>query len=65
VIGGLSVGWVGEQFGARASPLIGGLPTIAVGAIAYPFLARLDHRAHAAEAQEAGRTPDPVDDAEG
>jgi MFS family permease len=54
-VGGPIVGWAGEQFGARWSLLIGGVPTIAVGMLAYPVLAqidrrRLDRRAGSAEA---------------
>jgi MFS family permease len=41
-IGGSLVGWVGQEYGARWSLLIGGLPTLATGLIAYPILARLD-----------------------
>jgi MFS family permease len=43
-VGGPIVGWVGEEFGARWSLLIGGIPTIAVGILAYPILARIDRR---------------------
>jgi MFS family permease len=43
-IGGPLVGWVGEQFGARWSLLIGGIPTIAVGILTYPVLAQIDRR---------------------
>ena len=43
-VGGPLVGWVGEQFGARWSLLIGGIPTIAVGIVTYPVLAQIDRR---------------------
>jgi MFS family permease len=43
-VGGPIVGWAGEQFGARWSLLIGGVPTIAVGMLAYPVLAQIDRR---------------------
>jgi MFS family permease len=43
-IGGPLVGWVGEQFGARWSLLIGGIPTIAVGIATYPVLVQIDRR---------------------
>jgi MFS family permease len=43
-VGGPLVGWVGEEFGARWSLLIGGIPTIAVGILTYPVLARIDRR---------------------
>jgi MFS family permease len=39
-IGGPLVGWIGEQFGARWSFVAGGVPTIAVGLVAYRVLAR-------------------------
>jgi MFS family permease len=42
-IGGPIVGWVGEQFGARWSLLIGGIPTLIIGLALYPLLSRLDH----------------------
>ncbi|WP_203924166.1 MFS transporter [Rugosimonospora africana] len=41
-IGGPIVGWVGEVLGARWSLLVGGVPTIVVGLVTYPMLARLD-----------------------
>lgn len=41
-VGGSLVGWVGQELGARWSLLIGGLPTLVTGLIAYPLLARLD-----------------------
>jgi MFS family permease len=41
-IGGPIVGWVGEVLGARWSLLIGGVPTLVVGLVTYPLLARLD-----------------------
>lgn len=43
-IGGPIVGWVGQEFGARWSLLIGGVPTILCGLIAFPVLAAIDHR---------------------
>ena len=43
-IGGPIVGWIGEEFGARWSLIIGGVPTILVGIMAYPILARVDRR---------------------
>jgi MFS family permease len=43
-IGGPIVGWVGQEFGARWSLLIGGVPTILCGLIAFPALAAIDRR---------------------
>jgi MFS family permease len=48
-VGGPFVGWVGEHAGARWSLLVGGIPTIVVGLLAYPALSRLDGRDTAAE----------------
>ena len=41
-IGGPIVGWVGEDLGARWTLLIGGVPTVAIGLVAYPVLNRID-----------------------
>ena len=41
-IGGPIVGWVGQEFGARWSLLIGGVPTLIIGLALYPILTRLD-----------------------
>jgi MFS family permease len=43
-IGGPIVGWIGEEFGGRWSLIAGGVPTIAVGLLACPVLARVDRR---------------------
>jgi MFS family permease len=43
-IGGPIVGWAGAEFGARWSLLVGGVPTIVVGLLALPVLARVDRR---------------------
>jgi MFS family permease len=43
-IGGPIVGWVGTEFGARESLIVGGVPTILVGLIALPLLARVDRQ---------------------
>ncbi|HUC27265.1 MAG TPA: MFS transporter [Streptosporangiaceae bacterium] len=43
-VGGPIVGWVGEELGARWSLIIGGIPTLAVGIVTYPTLARVDRR---------------------
>jgi MFS family permease len=52
-IGGPIVGWVGEQFGARWSLLIGGIPTLIIGLALYPLLSRLDQPRAAGEAVPA------------
>ena len=44
-IGGPIVGWVGQTFGARWSLLVGGLPTVLIGLMAWPALTRIDQRA--------------------
>lgn len=41
-IGGPIVGWVGQEFGARWSLLIGGIPTLIIGIALYPVLTRMD-----------------------
>jgi MFS family permease len=43
-IGGPIIGWISEQFGARWSLLAGGIPTVAVGLIAFPLLSRVRQR---------------------
>jgi MFS family permease len=54
-IGGPIVGWVGQEFGARWSLVVGGLPTILIGVAAWPALRRIDQRAVSrAAAREAG-----------
>jgi MFS family permease len=48
-LGGPLIGWIGETFGARWSLLAGGLPTVAVGALALPTLVagrRAETRSH-------------------
>jgi MFS family permease len=51
-VGGSLVGWVGQELGARWSLLIGGLPTLITGLIAYPLLARLDRARVVADADD-------------
>ena len=51
-IGGPIVGWVGQTFGARWSLLVGGLPTVLIGFMAWPALTRIDRTA------ESGLTPE-------
>jgi MFS family permease len=43
-VGGPIIGWVGAEFGARESLIVGGVPTILVGLIALPLLAGVDRR---------------------
>lgn len=70
-VGGPIVGWVGEELGARWSLIIGGVPTLAVGILTYPILARIDRRrsdrqtqaSQAESAATAGVGP-PTDDGE-
>ena len=52
-VGGPIVGWMGEEFGARWSLIVGGIPTIAVGILAYPVLARIDRRRSGGRAETA------------
>jgi MFS family permease len=42
-IGGPIVGWIGQEFGARWSLLVGGVPTLIIGVALYPMMSRLDH----------------------
>ena len=51
-IGGPIVGWVGQTFGARWSLLIGGLPTVLIGLLAWPALTRIDQRAESSSSPE-------------
>ncbi|MCL2394420.1 MAG: MFS transporter [Acidimicrobiaceae bacterium] len=44
-IGGPIVGWVGQEMGARWSLIIGGVPTVLIGLLAWPALKRIDLRA--------------------
>lgn len=43
-IGGPIIGWIAAELGARWSLLAGGLPTIVVGLISFPLLARIERR---------------------
>jgi MFS family permease len=52
-VGGPLVGWVGQEFGGRWSLVIGGVPTLLVGLLTYPVLARVDARRARADAEEA------------
>lgn len=49
-VGGPLVGWVGQEFGGRWSLVIGGMPTLLVGLLTYPLLARVDTRRARADA---------------
>jgi MFS family permease len=44
-VGGPVIGWISEHYGPRPSLLVGGIPTLAVGLLAYPVLSRIDRRA--------------------
>jgi hypothetical protein len=52
-VGGSLIGWVGQDFGARWSLLVGGLPTVVTGLVAYPMLARVDRDRIRRETREA------------
>jgi MFS family permease len=58
-VGGPLIGWIGQEFGGRWSLVVGGIPTIVVGVIAYPMLARRD-RARQAAADDAAATEGPA-----
>jgi MFS family permease len=60
-VGGPIVGWIGQEFGARWSLVIGGLPTLACGLIAFPALAAIDRkraRRHVDAASDAADAAD-------
>jgi MFS family permease len=44
-IGGPLVGWIAQEAGARASLIVGGVPTLICGLLALPLLARIDRKA--------------------
>jgi MFS family permease len=44
-VGGLLVGWIAQEAGARWSLVVGGVPTLLCGLLALPLLARIDARA--------------------
>jgi MFS family permease len=43
-VGGPIVGWIGQDFGARWSLVIGGVPTILCGLLAFPVLTAVERR---------------------
>ena len=43
-VGGPVVGWIGQEFGARWSLIVGGVPTLLCGLLAYPALAAIDRK---------------------
>jgi MFS family permease len=45
LLGGPLVGWIAEEFGARWSLVVGGVPTVLIGVTAWPALKRIDQRA--------------------
>jgi len=48
-VGGLLMGWVGQNVGPRWALLIGGVAAVVAGLTAYRSLARLDREKHLAE----------------
>jgi MFS family permease len=56
-IGGPIVGWVAQAFGARWSLVVGGLPTVLIGVLAWPALARIDQRAARPSSVAGGLDP--------
>jgi MFS family permease len=44
-IGGPLVGWIAQEFGARWSLAVGGIPTLVCGLLALPALTRIDRKA--------------------
>jgi MFS family permease len=59
-VGGPVVGWVGQELGARWSLVIGGVPTILCGLLAYPMLAAVDRRLDRSRAAEVAEAREPV-----
>jgi hypothetical protein len=43
-VGGSLVGWIAQELGARWSLIVGGLPTLLCGLLAFPVMARIDRR---------------------
>ena len=43
-IGGLLVGWIAQELGARWSLIVGGLPTLLCGLLVFPLMARIDRQ---------------------
>ncbi|HXQ18993.1 MAG TPA: MFS transporter [Acidimicrobiales bacterium] len=60
-VGGPIVGWVGQHAGARWALVLGGVPTLLCGVVAFPSLRRIDRRtaAHPADPDTAA-DPGPV-----
>jgi MFS family permease len=57
-IGGPLVGWIAQEAGPRWSLLVGGVPTLIFGLLAFPVLARIDTRkAEQATGEQAGARP--------
>jgi MFS family permease len=68
-VGGPIVGWVGQNAGARWSLVIGGLPTLVCGVLAFPALSRIDRRVtgtrgHPADERQTGDDGSQDDEAE-
>jgi MFS family permease len=56
-VGGPIVGWIGQVAGARWSLVIGGLATLACGALALPALSRIDRRVSRTASPGSGYEP--------
>lgn len=50
VVGGPAAGWIAEEFGSRWSLVVGGAPTVLLGALMLPAFLRLDRAALAGSA---------------
>lgn len=50
VVGGTAVGWIAEEFGSPWSLVVGGAPTVLLGALMPPAFLRLDRAALASPA---------------
>jgi MFS family permease len=58
-VGGPIVGWVGQQFGARWSLVVGGVATFLAGVLGYRNLQAIDRRATSTVGQAAAALPIP------
>ena len=60
-IGGPIVGWIGQEFGARWSLIVGGGPTLLCGLLALPVMAGIDRRRATAPAAGPAEAQAPAD----